>query len=162
MKHEGVTLPDQGQIPMIKTFMMDDQQQLNLKQFRDARAGNDSIYNTQQIGKKKTAILYPKSDSADIVNEYTTRNVCSGAFPTLFPYGEKCPFDNDILTIPEKEQPTPEAKLLRLCNFREIIKDKPRNRFQEHPYFMYYCFNRVMRAKTKIESKLFFKGLNPY
>ena len=72
----------------------------------------------------------------------------------MYSHAEDCIFD-PISGIPKSEQPSLRDKILYQINYVEIRNGQPIHKFVEHPYYLGYVFNRLLRQKTLEESRLF-------
>ena len=94
---------------MNNTFMESDVAKFTSDDFLQNKMKDEDKPAKKDMPKIKPEIVsYP--ELGENINEYTTNNISSMAFPQLFPYGEHCIFDN-IPGIDDADTPSQEEQL---------------------------------------------------
>ena len=83
-----------------------------------------------------------------LFNEFSTQRLCTLAFPSLFPYGQGDPTNNEtICDISSKETERFAQKLHHLIKYGEFINGKWVYRIVSHPKFGYWAYNIFYRKR---------------
>ena len=92
------------------------------------------------------------------LNEFTTENLATMAFPTLFPDGKGDPTNYSTRkSIAKSDTEAFSEKVKHLIKFGELIDGKWSYRFAAHPRFGYWAYNMLYRRRLLGQGSFYLK-----